>query len=211
MDFEDKRKCRCGGERFNAHQLARHDVVVDATGNYREDLGIFDVEHPYGSFSCTQCHEEYEKLNGLEIEPAEEVTTTCLNGKLHFGDIVISTPDDEYACLVGTVLAINLLGTPEHDAETDNDTDDIHVNFMDSAYTKLRMREISKVFSALYGEKKHFSECPIDDVIMSPECLIRITGIDDDILMRLLASEEGGRLFCAGVIATVYANNNIRG
>jgi len=124
------------------------------------------------------------------------ITTTCLNGKICAGDIVITTPDDDYACLVGSVLEINLLGTPDHD--TDNETDDVHVNFMDAGYSRRRMREIGKMFSELYDDKKAFGKCPIDDTIMAPDCLIRITGIDDDILRLLLQSEENARLFCVG-------------
>ena len=67
MNTEIKRKCRCGCERFNAHQLARHDVVVDVNGIFQEDRGIYDAEHPYGPFTCCQCNEVYEDLDELEM------------------------------------------------------------------------------------------------------------------------------------------------
>ena len=200
MNTESIRKCRCGNELFGAHQQARHDVVVDASGIFQRDIGIYDSENPYGPYTCTKCGAEYEELTNLDESSARVPATTCVNGKLSVGDLVISTPSDDYAYLVGTVLAINLLGAPEHDAETGNETDDVHVNFMDTAYSKRRMKEIAEMISGLYDEKKVFSECPIDDVIMAPDSLIRITGIDDVVLTRLLSSEENAQLFCQGAL-----------
>ncbi len=117
-------------------------------------------------------------------------TTICLNGELKPGDLVLSTPDEDYACLVGTVLAINKVGTPEHDAETENTTDDIHVDFMNSDYSEERIREIEEMFSDLYGTPKTFEECPIDDTIMSPDALIRITGTRGELLRSILSSYD---------------------
>ena len=116
--------------------------------------------------------------------------TICLNGELKQGDLVLSTPDEDYACLVGTVLAINKVGTPEHDAETENTTDDIHVDFMNSDYSEERIREIEEMFSNLYRTPRTFEECPIDDTIMSPDTLIRITDIRGDLLRSILGSYD---------------------
>ena len=116
--------------------------------------------------------------------------TICLNGELKQGDLVLSTPDEDYACLVGTVLAINKVGTPEHDAETENTTDDIHVDFMNSDYSEERIREIEEMFSNLYRTPRTFEECPIDDTIMSPDTLIRITDIRGDLLRSILGSHD---------------------
>lgn len=255
MSTNHSRKCRCGNERFYAHQVTRHDVVVDPGGAYQRDIGVYDAEEPYGPFTCTQCEAVYDELSEISVtenrqciyfrgaeyclcnnayddpgeciyengvEPpnpalpcphyslhmpdedhAEIATAICLNGKLRVGDLVLSTPDDDYACLVGTVLAINLLGTPEHGAETDNDADDGHVDFRNTAYSWRRRVEIAKRFSELYGEKKDFQDCPIDDAIMAPKCLIRITGIDDDTLMKLLACERNAEMYCRGVKASI--------
>jgi len=122
-------------------------------------------------------------------------TTICVNGELKPGDLVLSTPDD-YACLVGTVLSILKLGTPEHAAETENDTDTIHVNFMDADYSERRIAEIEEMFSDLYGQPMPFGECPIDDTIMSPDALIRITGIGDDTFRAILDSHEAAEALC---------------
>lgn len=128
------------------------------------------------------------------------ITTKCVNGDLRVGDLVLSVPDDDYSCLVGRVLRINLLGTPEHDAETENDTDDVHVDFMEFAYSKKRIKEIEAVFSELYGYKKKYHECPIDDTIMAPETLIRITGINEKRLQLLLENEYNAACYCYKVV-----------
>ena len=60
-----------------------------------------------------------------------EITSTCLNGELRIGDMVISNGSSDYAFLLGVVIEIVKLGTPEHEEETGNDTDNIHVNFYD--------------------------------------------------------------------------------
>ena len=129
------------------------------------------------------------------------VTTKCVNGDLRVGDLVIATPDDEYSCLIGRVTRINLLGTQEHDEETDNKTDDVHVDFMEYVYSIKRIGEIEESFSELYGEMKAFEECPIDDVIMVPCCLIRITGIDEARLHHLLESGYNAACYCYEVLS----------
>jgi hypothetical protein len=126
----------------------------------------------------------------------QDTYTMCVNGELNTGDLVLSTPDDDYACLVGRVLEIHKLGTPEHDAETDNDTDDVHVNFMDAEYSDKRIAEIEAMFSDLYGQKKEFGECPIDDAIMSPDALVRINGIEPEKLSAILDSYDNAAAFC---------------
>jgi hypothetical protein len=132
-------------------------------------------------------------------------TTKCVNGILKEGDLVISTPEDEYSCLIGRVTKINLLGTPEHDEETYNETDDVHVNFFEFDYSKKRMKEIAKDFSDLYREKRKFYDCPIDDVIMAPCSLIRIIGINEAILQNLLQDRYNAAFYCYGILSS-FAN-----
>lgn len=55
-------KCNCGEERFAAHQICRHDVTVDADGNWIEDCGVYDSEKPYGPFTCMTCGKEMDEL-----------------------------------------------------------------------------------------------------------------------------------------------------
>jgi hypothetical protein len=59
---------KCGCNEFTAHQVCRHDVVVDSQNNYirglcgQEDKDIYDAEDPYGPYSCLECHEVYDEL-----------------------------------------------------------------------------------------------------------------------------------------------------
>lgn len=131
------------------------------------------------------------------------IITKCVNGKLKAGDLVISSPNDDYACLIGRVMKINLVGTPEHEEETANDTDDVHVNFLEFDYPRKRIKEIERMFTELYGKKMKFRNCPLDDVIMAPNSLIRITGIDENSLLGLLKSEYDAACYGATVIARV--------
>ena len=124
-------------------------------------------------------------------------TATAVNGEIKSGDWVIATPDDEYGCLIGQVIEIVKLGTPEHEAEAQNDTDNIHVNFYAFDYPPERIAEIEAHFSELYGEPKTFDELPLDDVIKAPDMLIRITELGHDEIARmgnLLANCES---YCA--------------
>lgn len=121
---------------------------------------------------------------------ADNITTSCINGELQPGDLVLSSPNDDYACLVGTVLSINKVGTSEHDRESENDTDDIHVDFTVFDYSDSRIAEIESMFSELYGMPKPFEECPLDDTIMAPDALIRITGIGRHLRDAILDSEQ---------------------
>ncbi len=134
-----------------------------------------------------------------------ENSVTCLNGKLDIGDLVLSVPGEAYSCLIGSVLSINLLGSSEH--TTGNETDDVHVNFMIMEYSQPRMRGIADMCSRLYPEKKEFDECSIDYLIMAPEMLIRITGLDEDIIRKLLSSQEYAELFCHDVLIGGNSHN----
>ena len=111
-------------------------------------------------------------------------TTQAINGEISVGDWVIAAPSDEYGYLIGTVTAIDKLGTPEHDA-TDNGTDDVHVDYYSFNYPPERIAEIEEQFSDLYGEHKTFGELPIDDAIMAPRDLIRITELGHDEIARM--------------------------
>jgi hypothetical protein len=60
------KSCVCGNTRFTASQLCYHDVIVDSDNNFIDNIGIFQSESPYGSYSCTKCGAEYEELESLE-------------------------------------------------------------------------------------------------------------------------------------------------
>jgi rubredoxin len=69
------RRCVCGNTRFMAHQLCRHDVVVDGSNNFERDDGIYDSETPYGPYQCTQCNAEYDELNELPVTPVNATSS----------------------------------------------------------------------------------------------------------------------------------------
>ena len=123
----------------------------------------------------------------------------AINGEIRPYDWVIVTSSDEYAYLVGMVSEIIPLGSPEHD--TGNTTTDIHVDFMDTDYSDRRKDEIIQQMSELYGEHRPFDELPLDDVIMSPDTLIRITGIELCMFERLLESCETAEDYCNQTLA----------
>ena len=125
--------------------------------------------------------------------------TNCINGELRAGDTVVSVEGD-YAYLVGFVLRINLVGSPEHNEETENETDDVHVEFVGANYSKQRIREIEAEISDLYGEKKAFDDCGLDDVIMSPDKLIRADVFTNEEMKSILESEEKAAEICKRVV-----------
>ena len=60
------------------------------------------------------------------------------------------------------------------------------------------------MFTELYGEEKNIDECPIDDVIMAPDYLIRITGIDEKRLDTLLSRENNAAYYCCEVLRKLF-------
>jgi hypothetical protein len=127
-----------------------------------------------------------------------ENTTTCRNGELQPGDLVIAAPGDDYALMVGRVLSIIKAGTHEHDAETGNPGDSIHVDFMDAAYSENRLREIEQQLGELYGRPTTPGIMPpidVDDVIMEQDMLYRITGIGREELEAILDSGENAAAY----------------
>lgn len=69
-------KCKCGCGLFYAHQIVRVNIVVDEDNDFfknassdgaNEDIpqeDIYDVGTPYGPYTCFQCGEVYDKLEG---------------------------------------------------------------------------------------------------------------------------------------------------
>ena len=116
--------------------------------------------------------------------------------ELSVKDIVFSKPEGDYGCLVGRVISIIPLGSPEHD--TGNETDDIHVDFFapySLLYSDNRKAEIEREFSSLYGKPVKYDELPLDDVIMAPESLVRLNGIGTWDMTRLLKSRSDAEAY----------------
>jgi len=127
----------------------------------------------------------------------EKTTSVCENGVLKVGDLVLSSPREDYGCLVGRVLAIEKTGTAEHN--TGNEGDDIHVNFTEANYSRNRTRELDAMFGKLY--RSSFMLLPLDDIIMAPDALIRITDISRAQLSEILDSEQRAAAFYEQTVA----------
>ena len=76
-------RCKCGCEKFFAHQRVYLDVYVDSTlqfaGNPNNNIenNIYEAEDPYGPFVCVRCGAEYDN-NGTEMKQ----TSSGMLGKL---------------------------------------------------------------------------------------------------------------------------------
>lgn len=135
------------------------------------------------------------------------VKVSCLNGELQVGDMVLSIPTCDYPNMVGVVIEIHLLGSPEHDSG--NPEDDVLVNFSES-YFPQRVKELEEHFSRLYGIEKTFKEIPADSVIMSPQTLLRITGIGEKILQEILAFEKNAQQFGTALLNSYKQTNQYK-
>ena len=133
---------------------------------------------------------------------AEDSITNVINGELRKGDVVVSYNANEYSYLAGIVRSITKHGTPEHD--TGSPGDDIHVNFFALEYSPRRVSEIEGEFRKVYGDWRDIDDLPLDDVIMSPDMLIRANNIDltsRDEMYEILDSDEGAMEYCQRVLS----------
>jgi len=138
----------------------------------------------------------FEEDNAPSQDSSSESVSVCVNGEIKPGDLVLSSPDNDYAGLVGTVIYIEKAGTPEHG--TENPGDDIHVNFTEAEYSQSRFIEIDRMLGDLYGRPTRPGIWPpidVDDAIMAPDMLIRITGIEQDKLTEILDSGAAASTF----------------
>jgi hypothetical protein len=97
------------------------------------------------------------------------------------------------------VSEIRPLGSPEHD--TGNEADDVCVDFTAMDYSDKRKEEIADNMNLLCNRSRSFDELPLDNVVMLPDSLIRITGIDLPILANLIENRETAEIFCNQVLA----------
>lgn len=127
-----------------------------------------------------------------------KTTTTCLNGELKPGDLVLSSPKHDYASLVGTVLRVSTLWDTSQKASEDSKADIVHVNFLDADYPEERIYEIQDMLGEMYGRPTTPGIWPpvdIEDVGMPPSMLIRITDIDRNVLRSVVGSRESAEQF----------------
>lgn len=177
--------------------------------------GIDDLDRMYLAASSVtaafyaskaQIQERYAKLEKGTVHAAypavpEKPDASMASAKTIYGDIspgdwVVSVGNNDYKYMIGTVTEIVKAGTPEHTAETMNDTDSIHVDFTAFEYPQERIAEIEEYFSELYSELKQFDELPLEDVIMAPKMLIRITDLGDDEIRRMGKLRANCKSYC---------------
>jgi hypothetical protein len=166
---------------------AVNDLVLNEYGE--------NHQRRYEQYTNPQTNDEKPKIKNIgEWERSNFVE--CINGELKVNDIVISTNDADYTCLVGKVIQIDKLGTLEH--TTGNAADDVHVNFQAFTYSTARQDKITESLSVLHGldgKYKSFDDFALDDVIMAPESLIQITDITQAKLNWLLDSTNYAAAF----------------
>ena len=124
-------------------------------------------------------------------------TTAVINGEVQINDWVIAAPNNEYRFLIGRVSAIDILGTSEH--ETENLTDDVHIDFSAFDYTPQRINEIEEWFRTLTNDEVSFEALSLDDVIMSPKMLIRISDLRHEEILLLGNLYQRCEAFCRAV------------
>ncbi|GHU95250.1 hypothetical protein FACS1894208_07760 [Clostridia bacterium] len=154
--------------------LLKLDNTLDEI--YREwlDTDASDID---AIQDCINGVVERETGHGKEIEPDPSTRPVmAINGEVDVGNWVIAVTETAYSGLIGQVIAVDKIGTDEH--ETDNPGDDVHVDFTRVDYQPDEILAIEANFAKLYGEHKPFAELPLDDVIISPEMLVSLTGRD---------------------------------
>ena len=65
-------KCKCGNDKFTAHQVLHVDVIVDGNNNFLEnpnnniEENVYHANDPFGPYRCTKCGEKYDELEEQE-------------------------------------------------------------------------------------------------------------------------------------------------
>lgn len=184
---------------FTQEQAAEIKAAIDYRINYDGDI-TYSTEDALKSIAArlNAAYPEKDANNNeeqaVETQAEAVMTASAIYGELCPGDWVISADNNDYSYLIGTVTAIDKLGTPEH--VTGNLTDDVHINFNAFDYPQERITEIEEHFSALYGERKHFVELSLDDVIMAPKMLISISNLSHDEITRMGNIRHNCEAFC---------------
>lgn len=162
---------------------------LDTDSSYLDNIRD-SVESTVGNLPPPPEHDASEISETVKATPS----ATTLYSDVKPGDWVIAAGNNEHRYLLGVVTAIDKLGTPEHG--TENETDDVHVDFTAFDYPPDRIEEIEEHFSGLYGELKIFDEIPLDDVIMAPKMLIGISHLGHDEIERMGNLTHNCEAFC---------------
>ena len=139
-------------------------------------------------------------------EKINNPTAQATNGEIRCGDYVIAIDNNCYFYLVGKVIEILKHGTPEHAEETDNGTDSVHVDFKAFPYPPWREIDIAEYFNALgnSNEVMLYDDLSLDDVIMAPDMLIRITELGEDKINDLVCDYDEAKSFCEDIISNLF-------
>ena len=86
------------------------------------------------------------------------------------GDLIIANAESEYEGLFGTITEIR----DGDDRETENDTPDIHCEFM-PPFDAGEIKALENRFSCLYRQEKKLEDIILDYVIMAPEMITIMT------------------------------------
>ena len=90
------------------------------------------------------------------------------------GCFVLSSPNCEYPALLGIITDIIEADSPEK--ETENEGDDIYIDFSIEEYGECRHEKLETHFKKLYMDKeKRLEEVPLDMLIMSEDELVVLT------------------------------------
>jgi len=144
----------------------------------------------------------HEKRAAVEIVVKPEKAAHVLNGEVRLSDWVIVKPGEEYDCCVGQVIAIDKVNTIDHG--TENETDDIHVNFAALEYNEIAKADMLEAFGALYPYAASFDDLPLDDVIMAPDNLISLTGLDFERIDNLSTDYKAAKEFCIKLLSEQF-------
>lgn len=68
---------KCGGDRFYANQVQRCNVITDGKNNWIENGECYDVDDPYGPYTCVQCGEKFDSLDELKEEVVYAKLSLC--------------------------------------------------------------------------------------------------------------------------------------
>ena len=142
------------------------------------------------SFGCIRFDRHVVDVSGVRRSELLSSSTRCINGIIRVGDLVLSTVDSNMPCLPGRVIAIDLLDSDEH--QTESQLDDVHVDFsvFSDEFSVERWHDIADRYAILFQNHRSFEEVNHNDLIMGPDCLIKISDVALETLEEIKTSEQ---------------------
>lgn len=142
------------------------------------------------SFGCIRFDRHIVDVSEVRRSELLSSTTRCINGILQVGDLVLSTVDSDLPCLPGRVIAIDLLDSNEH--QTESLLDDVHVDFsvFSDEFSVERWQGIADKYALFCENNRSCETISRDDMIIGPDCLIKISDVAPETLEEIKTSEE---------------------